>query len=278
MMSPMVAAPQAGGTPYGGGDAFAAGGGLASAQLGLHLGTQMINVGQDYVQKNIISTLIPYPMVKTYFNVTNTYVLNKLTIILFPYRHPSWQRAVFRDAAGNAVGFQPPRSDVNSVDLYIPTMATVTYVLLVGVTMGLRRTFHPEALGITATGALIFIACEVVVVKLGAYLLSLGNDVQLLDMLAIIGYNFVPLIVALLADLFLGRAAKYAAFAYCSVSMGFFMLRSLRYSFLPDVQAVAAPSPSSGVTPMSAHGRRTRVHFLFAVVAVQIVCSSLLLV
>jgi hypothetical protein len=196
------------------------------------------------------------------------YVLHKLTIILFPFRHKAWQRSVLRDPSGQTIGFVPPRQDINSPDLYIPAMAAVTYVLLVGFVLGLRKSFHPEQLGITATGAVIFIFCELLLVKLGAYLLSLGNDVTILDMLAIIGYNFVPLIVTLLADLFLGRAFKYIAFTYCSLAMAFFMLRSLRYSFLPE----------SSATPLVVNQRRTRVHFLFGIVAVQILCSYFLLV
>jgi protein transport protein YIF1 len=33
-------------------------------------------------------------------------------------------------------GYKPPRDDINSPDLYIPTMALVTYVLLTGIVAG----------------------------------------------------------------------------------------------------------------------------------------------
>lgn len=206
-------------------------------------------------------------MLKTYFNVTNMYVLHKLAIVVFPFRHKTWQRVVRRDATGQIFGFQSPREDINAPDLYIPVMAAVTYVLLVGVVLGVRKAFHPEKLGMTATAAFIIILCELLLVKFGAYLLNLANDVVLLDVLAIIGYNFVLLIVTLLADLFLGRLGKYAAFAYSMLAMTFFMLRSLRSSFLPESSA-----------PLIVNQRRTRVYFLFAIVAVQILCSYLLLV
>lgn len=203
---------------------------------------------------------------KTYFDVSNAYVLQKIAIILFPFRHRHWQRTTAKDPASNNYVFQPPRDDVNSPDLYIPLMAAVTYVLLVGVILGLRRSFQPERLGVTATAAVIFIFVELALVKLGTYLLNFASDVSLLDMLAIIGYNFVPLIVTLLADLLLGRIGKYSAFLYSSLAMAFFMLRSLRYSFVPE--SSVGPSPQ----------RRSRVHFLFAIVAIQIVCSYFLLV
>ena len=209
-------------------------------------------------------------LLKTYFNVTNTYVLTKLGIILFPFRHKNWQRASGRDASSQG-GYclLPPRDDINSPDLYIPLMAAVTYVLLVGVVQGLRKAFHPDRLGATAMGAVIFILVELGLVKLGAYLLNFASDVSLLDMLAIVGYNFVPLIVTLIIDLLFGRVGKYTAFIYTSLAMAFFMLRSLRYSFIPE---------SSAGPTMAAPQRRSRVNFLFAIVAIQIVCSFFLLV
>jgi hypothetical protein len=122
-------------------------------------------------------------------------------------------------------------------------------------------------LGITATGAIIFIMCELALVKLGAYLLNFGAEVHIIDMVAVIGYNFVPLVVTQLAELLFGRVGRLAAFAWCSLAVGWFMLRSLRYTFLPD-----------SATPMVVDQRRTRIYFLFGVVAVQILCSYLLLV
>jgi hypothetical protein len=34
------------------------------------------------------------------------------------------------------MGYQPPRDDINAPDMYIPVMALVTYVLLVGISLG----------------------------------------------------------------------------------------------------------------------------------------------
>jgi hypothetical protein len=56
---------------------------------------------------------------KHHFNVSNSYVINKLRIVLFPWRHPTWTRQLLRDEQGTAV-WVPPRDDINSPDLYIP--------------------------------------------------------------------------------------------------------------------------------------------------------------
>ena len=94
-----------------------------------------------------INRYLPLPILKHYFNVSNSYVLHKLRLVLFPWRHKPWSRA-HRHGSGSSVGgvapgggggaaysgmagesngagklqegFAPPREDVNSPDLYIP--------------------------------------------------------------------------------------------------------------------------------------------------------------
>ena len=58
-------------------------------------------------------------MLKHHFNVSNSYVLSKLRILLFPWRHKPWSRNVRRLENGQSE-WAPPREDLNSPDLYIP--------------------------------------------------------------------------------------------------------------------------------------------------------------
>jgi hypothetical protein len=65
---------------------------------------------------------------KHYFNVSNSYVVTKLRIILFPWWHRPWSRQQRHnpDPSGGASAsslYLPPREDINSPDMYIPTMA-----------------------------------------------------------------------------------------------------------------------------------------------------------
>lgn len=91
---------------------------------------------------------------KHFWNVSHGYVLSKCLLLLFPFRHKvfcvywrnsvvfskSFSRSVIRNETTGAVySFKPPRYDVNSTDLYIPAMAYVTYVILVGVLMGMEN-------------------------------------------------------------------------------------------------------------------------------------------
>jgi YIF1 len=65
---------------------------------------------------------IPVPLLKHHFNVSNSYVLHKLRLVLFPWRHRPWTRKIRRsEVNGQTEGWQPPREDINSPDLYIPS-------------------------------------------------------------------------------------------------------------------------------------------------------------
>ena len=65
--------------------------------------------------------LIPISAVKHHFNVSNSYVMKKLRVVLFPWRHKHWSRRMYRVENGQSE-WMPPREDINSPDLYIPRM------------------------------------------------------------------------------------------------------------------------------------------------------------
>ena len=135
--------------------------------------------------------LIPITAVKHHFNVSNSYVINKLRLVLFPWRHKPWSRRSRRTEAGQAE-WLPPRDDINSPDLYIPckytshtvpnvlmrpmsviVMALVTYILLAALSSGLNSRFHPEILGVTASKALAVVLLDFLFVKGGCYFLNI---------------------------------------------------------------------------------------------------------
>ena len=120
----------------------------ATAQFGMQLGQSAVAAGQDYVQKNVrlypicalftdfdnaqFGGFMPYGTLKHHFNVSNSYVVYKLRLVLFPWRHKPWTRRVHRPDQGYSQGpppphaaageWMPPRDDINSPDLYIPRM------------------------------------------------------------------------------------------------------------------------------------------------------------
>ncbi|KAF1929175.1 protein transport protein YIF1 [Didymella exigua CBS 183.55] len=247
-----------------------------SAQLGLQMGQTAFNAGQQYLDQNI-AKYVSVGALKHYFNVSNSYVLAKLRIILFPWWHKPWSRQqrhasdASSAAAAAANLYLPPREDPNSPDMYIPTMALVTYILLSTLLAGLRGAFHPELLGYTASVAVAVMAAEVVVLKTGTYLLAITSSSQLLDLVAYSGYKFVHVIVSLLLSQLLasvgagGYWLSWAVFAYFFSANAFFLLRSLRYVLLPDQAAQSSfggPGPAAGYTVAKAQ-RNRRTQFLF---------------
>ncbi|KIJ53668.1 hypothetical protein M422DRAFT_201888 [Sphaerobolus stellatus SS14] len=237
----------------------------ATAQLGMQLGQSAVNAGQEYVQKNI-SGLVLLAHLKHHFNVSNSYVLHKLRIILFPWRHRPWTRRVRRsDVSGQLEGWEPPREDINSPDLYIPTMALVTYVFLAALHSGLKSHFDPEILGVATSTSLGVILAEFALIKGGYYFLSIGGQGQMLDLLAYGGYKFVGIIVTILAGLLgLGGMFYWAVFLYTFSANAFFLIRSLRSVVLPDPSS--SPTSVGTVSPMQ---RRWRINFLFLIAVTQ---------
>lgn len=61
-----------------------------------------------------VNRMLAITNLKTYFAVDTSYVLKKLSIVLFPFSHKNWMLQYSQS------GPTPPREDVNAPDLYIP--------------------------------------------------------------------------------------------------------------------------------------------------------------
>ncbi|KIK55705.1 hypothetical protein GYMLUDRAFT_47662 [Collybiopsis luxurians FD-317 M1] len=245
-------------------DAFAAWGmNDATAQFGMQLGSSAVAAGQEYVQKNF-GGIIPLSSVKHHFNVSNSYVIHKLKLIVFPWTHKSWSRRVHRSEQGQTE-YLDPRDDINSPDLYIPLMALVTYILISAFHSGLQSRFHPKILGESASSALAVIIVDFLFVYVGCYLLNVQASKQAVDILAYSGYKFVGVILTILSSyLYLSTPVYYVVFFYFFFANGLFLLRSLRSLVLPD------PSLSSSSTGTISPGlRRRRISFLLIEAACQ---------
>lgn len=171
---------------------------------------------------------------KRYFMVDNMYVLRKLWLLLFPYRERRWARVRAVDAVpgtDNAANYLSPREDIHAPDLYIPVMSFVSYVLLVGFIYGTKGTFKPSLMGETSTWSLLMLVLEVVLIKLGMYLVN-ARPTPWLDIVAFRGYKFVGVNVAMIASL-LVKQLYWPVLLYTATAMGVFLLRSHRRIILP---------------------------------------------
>ncbi|WWC92300.1 uncharacterized protein L201_007254 [Kwoniella dendrophila CBS 6074] len=238
----------------------------ATAQMGVQFGKSAVAAGQEYVEKNF-TRYLPLHLIKVSFSVTNSYVLNKLRLVLFPWRHKPWSRQVKRSSENGAMeGWQPPRDDINAPDLYIPTMALVTYTLLSALASGLQSRFHPEVLGLSLSKSLAVVILEFCAIKLGCYLLDVkGGGASGVELIGYGGYKFVGIIVCIITSMLgFGKLVSWGVFVYTFGANAFFLLRSLKYVLLPDASV-------STVTNTLSHSQRSRrVQFLFVMAMSQV--------
>eukprot|EP00164_Ancoracysta_twista_P000587 GFYU01000778.1.p1 GENE.GFYU01000778.1~~GFYU01000778.1.p1 ORF type:complete len:352 (+),score=90.31 GFYU01000778.1:112-1167(+) len=205
-------------------------------QFGLAQGQQFLGAGLSNVQSNFANYVGDSNAgLKCYFNVSNSYVVNKLKVLLCPYIHKSWPRRRSGGEGDQAV-YLPPRDDVNAPDLYIPLMAFVTYVLLVGYALGTAGAFTPDQLGGTGSTGIVVCVLEILAVKLGFYLLN-ARRLPWLDILAYSGYKYVGIVVNLIVGLMLGSFLFWTVYLYNSVSSAFFMIKTLRRLLFPEAMS-----------------------------------------
>lgn len=233
------------------------------------IGQQAFNYGHDYLSRSFGSYVRSAISLQYYFQVSTSYVRQKLLIILFPWRHKPWSRQlqpVQGDGTQDAYAF--PSEDVNAPDMYIPMMAFITHLVVIALVQGMRNEFHPEQFSARASRALGLVAAELVLLKLFAYLLAASNS-SLADLFAYSGYKFIAVTLTTLCELVSSKSTlKWSVFAYTSAATAFFMLRSLKYILLPEYSA------QNPTTTLSGSRRQQRIQFLFFY---GIVCQQLLM-
>lgn len=226
------------------------------------MGQNAFKQGQEYFEQNV-NRWFSLSSVKHYFNVSNSYVVNKLFLVLFPWRHKPWSRKQAIGPSGQEGWYLPPRDDINSPDMYIPVMAVVTYVLLSTLLAGLRGEFDPQLLGATAMVAVLVVVLEILFLRLGCYFLSISESSQLLDLVAYSGYKFVGVIVTVATAQIInggngtGGLIGWSVFFYTFMANSLFLMRSLRYVLLPE------NSSDPRMQTESRTKRNQRTQFLF---------------
>jgi hypothetical protein len=216
-------------------------------------------IGNNRFIKGSLQNYETFRQLKYYFNVNSSYVANKLRLVLLPLQHKSWKRRIHRQADGER--YLAPRDDINAPDLYIPSMAFVTYVLIVAFLMGEPWHFSPEVVADQFSKSLMALVFEVAFVKAGFYFLS-SASVPLLDIVAYCGYKYVGISLAVLVGFLLGsKWCYYAALALAGGGMATFVVKSFRLA-----------APPSAATPNNGGGSsNTRNYFLLACGIVQLV-------
>ncbi|CAF4310584.1 unnamed protein product, partial [Rotaria sp. Silwood2] len=246
----------------------------ATSGMNLLSNNPLLNVGFNVVEQGMKDitgktvNMLPNQMkkslssIKYYFAVDQTYVFKKLCLLLFPFRPRSWS---LRYSADEPV---PPRADTNAPDYYIPLMSAITYVLVAGLVLGIQNRFTPEQLGMHATSALVWNIIEICILCLTFYIFNAQCKLRILDLIAYCGYKYVGMIIALTFYVMTHSLFVYrCALLYISISLSYFLVKSLRLQILPDVD---------GSQPYNTNGNTRRIYLLLLIVLLQplFICIS----
>eukprot|EP00658_Telonema_sp_P-2_P004966 TRINITY_DN11857_c0_g2_i3.p1 TRINITY_DN11857_c0_g2~~TRINITY_DN11857_c0_g2_i3.p1 ORF type:complete len:322 (+),score=85.71 TRINITY_DN11857_c0_g2_i3:138-968(+) len=197
--------------------------------MGMNVGEQMGRQVYDRTRETLSQWGFGLDAVRNYFHVDQAYVFARLRLLAFPWpigkrKTKDWRRCYSQGEGGNNVALSP-RQDENAPDLYIPSMAFITYVLAAGFWLGVEGQFTPEILGRTLTSSLIVWVLEAVITKSALYLLH-DQSVPWLDVVSFAGYKYVSAVCGLAASITFGRWAYWATMLYTSAAVGYVIFKS----------------------------------------------------
>ncbi|CUM68517.1 uncharacterized protein PRCAT00006243001 [Priceomyces carsonii] len=233
-----------------------------AAALASQFAKNGFNTSNQYIQQNFGLFIGGTSDLKYYFLVSNSYVLRKLLIVLFPYHNKTWGRLSTTDIQGDSsslLQFATPLYDVNAPDLYIPLMSFVTYILLWACFQGLKGDFHPQVFGYLASQTVACSFLDILIFKVGLYLLNCSTQSSIWDLISFSGYKYVSIIVLLCWKHLFGNGwfTYYPVVFFLITNLAVFLMRSLKFLVLPNsIDGTATNS-------VTAKQRKIRIQFLF---------------
>eukprot|EP00300_Choanocystis_sp_HF-7_P028408 c34000_g1_i1.p1 GENE.c34000_g1_i1~~c34000_g1_i1.p1 ORF type:complete len:328 (-),score=55.06 c34000_g1_i1:48-902(-) len=245
----------------------------SAAGFNPHMAKAIVDVGSSMFDKQIGDAQVKISQsvggVKQYFRVNHSYVANKLKLLVWPFFQKRWDRTPLDEVNGEAVSYRTPREDLFAPDLYIPTMAFCTYVLIICVALGVSNRFTPESLGVAASTCLAVLLVEVGGLKLVCYLMDIAMN--LLDIISYCSYTLVGVDAAIVVGMVAGRYGYYGTLLYTAIASAYFLLKTLR----PTIMR-ASPRNAAGSVNGAQEQKRQRQYVLLAIAAAQIPISLFL--
>lgn len=242
--------------------------GLKAGHTFLDQGTARMIPGLEKVMREL----------RVYFAVDNSYVKAKMLRVLFSFFYKVWKRIDLDHGSSSSSSSVPshyqdpssmssfastsammgttqtttmkkeyalPTNDDNALDLYIPSMSLITYVLLCGLCYGTSGQFDPEVLPDVTTRCMVIQILEVLLFRLGFYLMQVPTF--FMDLFAVTGYKYLGLSLNMLVGYSLslvlsngGHRGYYIMFLWTASSMSYFMLKFMAYN-VPLVTSATGP-------------------------------------
>jgi len=227
------------------------------------------NATERIVKDKFSGIAFYFHQLKYYFHVNNDYVIKKLKILIVPCLHRQWKRRRVNEIDPSSP-YQPPREDYNAPDLYIPTMAFITFILLVGFALGTLGQFSPEILAAVASSTLLALVMEVLLLK-GVFTVIVDTSDRcptFTELFSFCGYKYVSLILDLLIGLLFGSWMFTVAKVVNACCIGFFMMRTMKMALMVPIEQQSVHTQSQ---------KRTKNYILVGLVFLQILIAFFLL-
>lgn len=188
---------------------------------------------QQFEQNKGYFSFLSVEGLKVYFDVTNTYVLHKIKIMLLPclLKEDDWQsgsKFVASDFGGDDDDDAfTPRNYLQAPDLYIPLMSFVTFILITGFNLGQAQDFSADRLTYIFSKTLFLWCFEALVLKGMFMCFNFGNP-YFTELMCYTGYKFVILCLVMLAQTFGGTMISYGVMAFLSLPFCYFYYCTFR--------------------------------------------------
>mmetsp|Transcript_137587 Transcript_137587/g.343349 ORF Transcript_137587/g.343349 Transcript_137587/m.343349 type:complete len:407 (-) Transcript_137587:99-1319(-) len=192
------------------------------------IGEKLIHSGVEQIQSSALLRWFPSIMMgmRELFCVGHSFVLRKLLLLMCPFikgkegaASSPWGDGASPGGGGNTsptggqLGPDGLKVDTEDADLYIPSMAYITYVLLYGVQRGIHKEFKPEILSSTFSFALVLFILEVGVFYMAFYFAS--SPIPVLQLVANCSYKYVQVVLMVLVRIITAsNYIFYLCFAY----------------------------------------------------------------
>jgi protein transport protein YIF1 len=152
-----------------------------------------------------------------YFNVSHAYVFSRLQQVLFPWFKRKSGSSTYDDYTATGL-----RTSAEGMDLYIPLMAFLTYILAYAVAQGsLANEFHPDLLFSTSMFAFVILLFEVGLIRVASYILGLKSLESFWDQIALSSYKFVHLSIVVLSAFIGIKFVYWATLIYSAAASGY---------------------------------------------------------
>lgn len=216
------------------------GGGMGDPNVQNMILQQGSGIAQNALRNSGFASWFPnfFRGVQMQFNVTHSFVVRKLLLLLCPFPKQDSGSPEQQDS------MNPFKVNTNEPDLYIPLMSFVSYCLLYCVQRGILSEFKPEVLGTTFSFAMVLYLVEVLAAKFGFFVA--GSPVPVLELMGNCGYKFVhTLIMVLIRIASESSYIYYPMFLYLAACSSYAVYRFM-ISFAPNPNSSMQQQPQYG--------------------------------